>query len=89
MAKKRIFSDHALTGREAKRRFDDKACSIDAELDAALAAVDWDRRKRACASFVDFVNEYMVGLLLDEPPSPKMREVMQQMEACLNQARPV
>ena len=77
-----------LNGREQKRKHDDKACSIDDAMDAALASVDWERRNRACKSFVDFTNTYMVGLMLEEPPSEKMVEVMQTMEYCLNESRP-
>ena len=44
MAKKRIFEDRALTNMEIARRHDDKAASIDDELDKAREAVDAKRR---------------------------------------------
>lgn len=44
MAKKRINEDRALTGFELKRRHDDKAASIDDELDQARAKIDWKFR---------------------------------------------
>jgi len=37
-----------LSGAEQKRKHDDKACSIDDAMDAALSAVNWERRNRAC-----------------------------------------
>lgn len=45
MAKKRIYEDRALTNTELKRRHDDKAASIDEELDEARGKVDARRRE--------------------------------------------
>lgn len=45
MANKRIYEDRALTNTELKRRHDDKAASIDEELDKARANVDARRRE--------------------------------------------
>ena len=36
-----------MTNAEAKRRFDDRAASIDQQLDEALEGIDWKRRKEA------------------------------------------
>lgn len=53
MGRKRISEDgHRLTGVEIKRRHDDAAATIDAELDEAVASIDWDRRNKASASLV-------------------------------------
>lgn len=52
MAKKRINEDRPLTGFEIKRRHDDKAASIDEELDKARAEIDWKRRRAAEKSLV-------------------------------------
>lgn len=54
--RKRISEDgHKLTGVELKRRHDDKASSIDAELDAAFDEIDWERRERASKSLIEFI----------------------------------
>lgn len=76
MAKPRINQDHALTSLEKKRRFIDKAASIDKELDEAIANIDWNRRNAAEKSLVSFVETYLMGMLFEVPPSPKMRHVM-------------
>ena len=76
----KIKGDHKISNLEAQRRFQDKVCSIDKEMNVALACVDWERRKRAEKSLVDWVEEYCVGLVLDEPPPPKGEEVLRQME---------
>ena len=44
MAKQRVYKDHALSAVEKKRRHTDKAASIDAALNNALANIDWNRR---------------------------------------------
>ncbi len=44
-----------MTNAEAKRRFDDKAASIDQQLDEALAGIDWKRRKEAEKSIEKWV----------------------------------
>jgi len=84
MAKRRIIEDRPLTGAELKRRHDDRAASIDAELDEAFGLIDWDRRNRASASLVDFINTYFVGLMVDQPPSEKFVEALKEMEFALS-----
>ena len=71
MAKRgrKIQGDHKLTGMEIKRRQDDKAASIDGELDQAIANIDWDRRREAEKDIVKWVKTYCVPLMLnDDPP---------------------
>ena len=81
MAKKRqrIFDDHVLTNIEKQHRFLDKHASIDEQLDLAFANIDWKRRKAAEKSIVKWVQTYCLGLLLDDAPPPKGKDVLQQM----------
>lgn len=69
------------TGRVQKHR--DRDASIDAELDAAISAINWERRNAAEQSLGAWVRTYMVGLALAEEPSPKGYEVLAQMERAL------
>lgn len=66
-------------GRDAKRRFDDRTAAIDAEIDAAMAEIDWSLRGSAEKDIVEWVRAYCVGLLLDDPPPPKGEEVLREM----------
>ena len=50
-------------GRDAKRRFDDRTAAIDAEIDAAMAEIDWDIRTSAEKDIVAWVKEYCVKWL--------------------------
>ena len=70
-----------MTNAEAKRLFDDRAASIDKQLDEAIANIDWKRRNKAEKSIGDWVNTYCLGLLLDDSPPPKGIEVLKQMHA--------
>ena len=45
--------------------------------------MDWNRRNAAELSLVDFVNTYLIGLTLDEPPSAKGVEVLREMEQAI------
>lgn len=83
MARQRIFEDHAMTGMEAKRLHDDRAASIDKELDEAFAGVDWNRRREAEKSLAAWTKTYCVPLLLQDEPSPKGYEVLTKMERAL------
>ena len=73
---------------EANRKFKDKAASIDKQLDEAIAAIDWNRRNQAETSLASFVETYLMGVLFEVPPSPKMREVMQSMWDSLSDSKP-
>lgn len=66
--------------RIAKRKFDDKAVSIDEQLDEALSKIDWKRRAEAEKSFPLWVNTYMVPLMLNDPPPAKGVQVLEEME---------
>lgn len=88
MAKKRIYEDRALTNVELKRRHDDKAASIDKELDEARANVDKRRRAKAESSLVEWTKTYCVGILLDDPPPPRGEEILAEMERALDDVRP-
>ena len=68
-----------MSNAEAKRRFDDRAASIDAQLDEAFDSIDWQRRNEAEKSIDKWVQTYCLGLLLDDSPPPKGGEVLKQM----------
>ena len=63
----------------------DRAASIDAELDAAIDEIDTERKAAAEADIVKWVNTYMIGLLLDEPPPPKGETVLREMWQAITQ----
>ena len=88
MAKQRLYKDHALTSMEKKRRHNDKAASIDKELDEAIANIDWNRRSQAEVSLSTFVEAYLMGVLFEVPPSKKMRDVMKSMFDALSDSKP-
>lgn len=80
MGRKRINPKRVLTNLEKQRKIDDEAASIDVELEDAWKKVDWKRRRSAEIGLVEFVNTYLIGLTLDEPPSAKGEEVLREME---------
>ena len=82
---KRVYEDRLLTQREAKRRFDDRACSIDTQLDEAYQHIDWQRRNQAESSPVKFVRSYLVGLMMQDAPSPRLCQVIEQMAQAILQ----
>lgn len=84
MARQRIYAERRLTNAEAKRRFDDKHAAIDAQLDEAIANIDWERRNEAETSIEKWVQTYCLGLLLDDAPPPKGLEVLQQMSDAMD-----
>ena len=73
----------ALTCTEKSRRHADKIASIDIELDAARAAIDWKRRTQAEKSLAEWVRTYCFGLLLNDAPPDKGVEVLAEMERAL------
>lgn len=79
MGKQRIYADHKISNTEAKRRYDDRMASIDDSLDFAFANIDWKRRNAAEKSIVKWVQTYCLGVLLDDAPPPKGKDVLQQM----------
>lgn len=74
-----------LSGTETKRKHDDKVASIDEQLDAALARIVWTRRHAAETDVETFINTYLVGLLMEDPPSPKFREMLRNMQTTILQ----
>lgn len=64
---------------EKKRRFTDKAASIDKDMDEAIKKIDWQRRANAEKSLDSFVETYLMGSLFEVPPSQQMRQVMRAM----------
>lgn len=80
MANHRIFKNRNLTSVEAKRRFDDRHAAIDEQLDEAFKKVDEKRKKKGTKSFIDFVQTYCIGLMIDEPPSDRFVEALKEME---------
>ena len=82
MSKKRqhrIYEDHVLTNLEKQHRFLDAHASIDAQLDQVFQEIDWKRRNDAEKSIVKWVQTYCIGLLLDDAPPPKGKDVLKQM----------
>lgn len=55
-------------------------CSIDAELNQAFREIDWNRRKNAEKSLVNWVETYCVPLLLNDPPPVLGNQILAQME---------
>jgi len=84
MARKRKHEDHRMSVLEAQHDFQDRASSIDIELDKAFELINWDRRNKASKSLVDFINTYFVGLMVDTPPSEKFVEALGEMEFALS-----
>lgn len=82
MAKRgrKTLGDHAMSNMERQRRKDDKACSIDAELNHAFGSIDWDRRRKAETSLVNWVATYCVPLLLNDAPPELGNTILEQME---------
>lgn len=73
---RRLLTDHRLSNTELKRRQNDKACSIDKEIEEGYKNIDWGRRNAAEINLVEFTNRYLIGLALDEPPSKRGEEVL-------------
>ena len=61
---------------ESQRRFQDKAASIDEELDKARGEIDWDFRREAEKSLPAWVKAYCVPLMMDDEPSEKGYQVL-------------
>lgn len=89
MAKRRINEGRNLTGAEKKRRHDDAAVSIDADMAEAFKAVDARRKARAAKSLRAFIDAYMIGFVLEERPSPLTYQAIEELEHALTDCRPV
>ncbi len=81
---RKLKHDHKMSNLELQHEFQDRASSIDDELDAAMMKIDWKRRKRASKSLVDFIETYFIGLMIDTPPSSKFVEALREMEFALS-----
>lgn len=57
-------------------------------MNEAFGKIDWARRKKGSSSFLDFINTYCVGIMLDEPPTGKMIDVINQMEKLVSVVTP-
>lgn len=88
MSKRQIHKDRKLTSLEIKRRFDDAAVAIDAQLDDAISKIDWKRREEASKSLVKFIQTYCIGLMIDDAPSDMFIKALNEMEFALSQSRP-
>ena len=89
MSRTRVHADRVLTNTELSRRHDDVAAAIDAEMSEAFAGVDKKRKARASKSLRSFIDTYMVGFVLEEKPSPKTYEAIDELERALLDNRPV
>lgn len=79
-AGRKIQGDHKLSGLEIKRRHDDKAVSIDQQLDEAMSKIDKKRRQKAEKDIVKWVKTYCCdGLMLEDEPPQKGEEVLREM----------
>lgn len=77
-----------MTASERSRRHQAKLASIDTQMNDAMGKIDWARRKTGSSSFLSFINTYCVGIMLDEPPSGKMIDVINQMEKLVSVVTP-
>ena len=84
MSRKRIFEDHTLSNLENQHRVQDRASSIDDQLDVAMTMIDWQRRNKASASFIDFIQTYCIGLMIDDKPSDTFIDALKEMEFALS-----
>ena len=94
----RIVPEHArpraltYAERQAKSRAKSSHADIAADLDAALAAVDWKRRHRAERDFLFFLKTYCTsddpndGAFLEIPPPLEMRPIIRDMEQAIGDA---
>ena len=78
--------------RQAKSLATSKHNDIAADLDAALAAVDWKSRRRAERDFLFFLKKYCTdpdpdaGAFLEFAPPPEMQEIVRDMEQAIGDA---
>ena len=79
---------------EAARKRDARAAGTDIadDLDAALAAINWPRRRRAERDFLFFLRTYLtsedptVGAFLEIPPPPQMQPIVRDMDQAIGDA---
>ena len=78
--------------RQAKSRAKSSHADIAADLDAALAGIDWKRRRRAERDFPFFLKTYCTsddpsdGAFLEIPPPPEMRPIIRDIEQAIGDA---
>ena len=74
---------------QRNRQIRDKLSSIDEHLNESLGKIDWNRRNEAESDIIKWVNQYCIGVFLDEPPPPKGEEILKEMvDACVDKTRP-
>ena len=83
-----MLGDHILSGLETNRRFQDKAASIDEQLNDARSKIDWERRNAAESDIVLWVNTYCIGAFLDETPPPLGEQIIREMWQAIQDSRP-
>lgn len=70
---------------EQSRRNANAYAMIDQALNDARSKINWERRNRAEADIVEWVNVYCIGALLDDPPPPKCQKILREMfSACFD-----
>ena len=89
MAKKQIHNERKLTNRELSQRFDDAESAIDLAMADAFSHVNKKRKERAAQSLRAFIDEYMIGFVLEEKPSPMTYQAVAELEAALLDCHPV
>lgn len=86
--KNRTLESEAARKREARA----KATDIGADMEAALAGVDWRRRRRAERDFLCFLTAYCTsedpnaGAFLEIPPPKEMQPIVRDMEQAIGDA---
>lgn len=72
-----------MSNLEIQHEFQDRASTIDIEMNEAFGNINWERRNKASKTLVDFITTYFVGLMIDTPPSEKFVEALGEMEFAL------
>ena len=61
-----LKAKHRKSNLQVQRDYQDRESSIDAYLDDKFKHVDWNRRRRAESSLIEWVDTYCIGLLLED-----------------------
>lgn len=78
-----------MSGAERKRRHLEREAAIDDQLDAALDAIDWHRRRLATRSLICFMRAYCmepISKLLDDTPDGALVKICHDMQRGISDA---
>ena len=73
----------------ASRKRANKYASIDEELDEAIKNINWERRNEAEKDINKWIETYCLGVLLDDLPSPKCQQIIEEMFNASSSSTPV